>query len=181
VSEDLEEFARGHREAFDLVTSFCVFHLVPEPRGVLEHLRAVLRNEGTLLLVIPAGDDNPLLFETAEACFRSFGLPCPWEEGTLFKSRTSMASVDGCSSILEKAGFRVDHLARATDPTVFIDERELVSWMVGTLSANWHVSYEMSREFFSRLVNETLARDPAMKLPNGALVFKYARLNVVAR
>ncbi len=181
VSEGLEGFAHGRREAFDLVTSFCVFHLVPEPRVVLEHLKSVLRKEGTLLLVIPVGDDNPVLFETAEECFKSFGLPCPWEEGKLFRSQNSMVSVDGCRTILEKAGFRVDHLARATHPTVFVDERELINWMVGTLSANWHVSYEMSQEFFSKLVNDMVARDPAMKLPDGALAFKYARLNVVAR
>lgn len=37
------------------------------------------------------------------------------------------------------------------------------------------------RKFFSKLVNEMVTRDPAMKVPNGTLAFKYARLNVVAR
>jgi trans-aconitate methyltransferase len=180
VSESLEAFAHGRREAFDLVTSFCVFHIVAEPRLVLEHLKSVLRKGGTLLLVIPVGDDNPVLFGTAEECFKSFGLPCPWEEGKLFRSRNSMVSVDGCRNILEEAGFQVEHLAREINPTVFVDEQELVNWMVGTLSANWHVSYETSQEFFSKVVNEMVAREPAIKLPSGALAFKYARLNVVA-
>ncbi|MHC5212557.1 MAG: class I SAM-dependent methyltransferase [Planctomycetota bacterium] len=180
VSEDLETFARGRRETFDLVTSFCVFHIVPEPRAVLEHLHAVLRRGGTLLLVIPVGDDNPDLFETAEACFESFGLPCPWERGNLFTSRSSMVSVDGCGSILEEVGFRVDHIARDTHPTVFLDERELVNWMVGTLSANWHVSFETAQEFFAELVRGMVARDPAMKSANGTLSFRHSRLNVVA-
>ncbi len=181
VSEGLETFAQRRLEAFDLVTSFCVFHLVPEPQGVLEHLKSLLRKEGTLLLVIPVGDDNPALFEAAEECFKSLGLSCPWEEGELFRSQDSMVSVDGCRKILDKAGFRVDYNTRETDPTVFVDERELIDWMVGTLSANWHVSYEMSREFFSKLVNEMVARDLATKLPNGGLAFRFARLNVVAR
>ena len=71
-------------------------------------------------------------------------------------------------------------IAREINPTVFVDEQELVNWMVGTLSANWHVSYETSQEFFSKVVNEMVAREPAIKLPSGALAFKYARLNVVA-
>ena len=66
VCEGLEGFAKSRREAFDLVTSFCVFHVVPEPRMVLEHLKSLLRKEGMLLLVIPVGDDNPVLFDTAE-------------------------------------------------------------------------------------------------------------------
>lgn len=181
TSEGLEGFAKGHRETFDLVTSFCVFHLVPEPRVVLDHVKSVLRKEGKLLLVIPVGDDNPALFEAAEECFRSSGLPCPWEEGKLRRSRDSMVSVDGCRNILREIGFRVDHLARETDPTVFVDERELADWMVGTLSANWHVSFDMSHGFFAKLVEGMVARDPAMKLPNGALAFRYARLNVLAR
>ena len=165
--------------SFDLVTSFCVFHLVAEPKQLLVNIKKQLKKDGTLLMVIPAGN-NPAFFQAAEEMFVKYALKCPWEGGKK-SGIVTMRTVDGARALLEDAGFHSIEVSINTIDTAFYDIEELTIWMVGTLSANWNIPIEKSYSFFSDVIKKMIELCPECIDTEGRVLYKCDRVHVIAK
>lgn len=164
-------------ECYDLITSFCVFHLLQSPSSVLRELHTRLKASGKLLLVIPAGR-NPEFFQAAQAAFDQFQLPAPWD--TYSPESVNMRSLEGCGSVLEAAGYLLDRLEMVDTPHTFIDREEFLQWLIGTMTANWSIPVEKAAEFFDYMVDRMQALDDGFLHADGTVRFKLSRIHAVA-
>jgi trans-aconitate 2-methyltransferase len=165
-------------EEYDLITSFCVFHLVPDPLPVLKNLKKLLKPTGKLLLVIPAGK-NPALFQAAGELFIKYQLPVPWANQET-SAATTIRTVAGAKEMLQTAGFRPVVVEMIDTATPFYDTDELIAWMIGTMSANWNIPESLSLSFFSELAERICELDPQIVDENGVVHFKLSRIHVIA-
>ncbi|MBS0604393.1 MAG: class I SAM-dependent methyltransferase [Verrucomicrobia bacterium] len=165
------------KPTFDVVCSFCVFHLIPDPSAVLKNLKKAMKPGGKLLLVIPAGR-NPALFSAAEQVFPKYGLDAPWKNSAAPK--VSIRTQDGCSQLLQDAGFRIVSILMNDRPTPFFNKEEMVLWMVGNTSANWKVPVEIAYPFFNEIVDKMCELDPDILDKEGHILLKLSRLEVEA-
>lgn len=166
------------KQEYDMVCSFCVFHLIPQPLEILQNLKAHLKPDGKLVLVIPAGK-NPIFFQAAEEILAKYGLKCPWK-GQSSSTTTSMRTVDGCRALLTQAGYKVVTVEIVDTDNPFYSKEELVNWMIGTTTANWNIPLELSATFFKEVVEQMQALDPNMVDAEGRVHFKLSRIHVVA-
>ncbi len=167
------------QEKYDLVISFCVFHLVPNPQEVLKNLKKHLKDGSKLLLVIPCGD-NPPFFEAAEDTFKKYRLVCPWVGGPPQEGTKKMRTMPSCRAHLEEAGFSVCYLNKVDLINPFFDKEELVNWMIGTLAANWNIPEKLIGSFFFVFAVILLEKDPNVQDEKGHISFRLSRLHVIA-
>ena len=163
-------------ESFDVITSFCVFHVVPRPSTVLRNLHAILKPGGHLVLTLPIGG-NAHFFKAASDELRAHGwsLPAPT------KGSISMRNPATAVEILEEAGFEVLYSKPIECRFPFSSKKELVDWFEGTLSANWKIPAESRRDFFESLTDRYLSENPSEMDEDGFVYFYIKRLDVVAR
>lgn len=163
---------------FDVVTAFCVFHLVPDPLSILQNLKAQLKPGGKLLLVVPAGK-NAEFFRAANETFLKYGLKAPWQDKPV--NALTMRTLEGSSEVLRLAGFEVDSIEMIDTDNPFYDIEELISWMVGTTTANWDIPVLLSKPFFTDLANKMIVLDPKIIDEEGRIHFKLSRIHVIAK
>ncbi|MCH9627939.1 MAG: Trans-aconitate 2-methyltransferase [Chlamydiales bacterium] len=163
---------------YDLITSFSVFHIVADPIEVLARLKGSLRENGRLLLVIPAGN-NPAFFQASKETFEKYGLMAPWRGKS--SSGVTMRTVEGCEECLREAGFEPLSVTAFHTPTAFFNKQELVEWMVGTVTANWSIPLEKADTFFHDVIDRMAELDPDVVDASGAYNMKLSRIEVVAR
>jgi trans-aconitate 2-methyltransferase len=173
-SEDIDFSQNTFLEKFDLVTSFCVFHLIPNPVKVLKNIKETMKSKGKLILTFPI-KANPELIQAAseEMAIRGLSFPVPTEESL------QMRNPDTIRLILEQAGFDVEQLQviDARDP--FSSRNELVDWFEGTLSGNWNIPVEGRRQFFSDLADRYLQYRPEDKEDN-FVYYSIKRVDLIA-
>ena len=63
---------------YDLICSFCVFHLVAHPEQILLRFKSCLKPGGKLLFVVPAGI-SPALHQAANEMFLKYQIETPWK------------------------------------------------------------------------------------------------------
>lgn len=164
-------------EKSDIICSFCVFHLVPDPLEILKNLKKHLKENGKLILVIPAGK-NPAFFQAANTAFEKYSLKAPWAEGA--SQANPMRTIEGAKETLQKAGFAVVNIEMVDTDNAFIDKEELIDWMTGTTSANWNIPHDLSQSFFSDLVDKMCYLDHDVFDQEGRLHFKLSRIHIIA-
>lgn len=175
------DFCDDHTEKqYDLIFSFCVFHVVPNPILVLNNLRNRLTDDGRLLLVIPAGN-NPALFQAATEIFDKHQLPAPWSSKGKAPNSATMRTQEGCINCLTAAGLEPISVTSFHTPTAFFNKHELVEWMIGTLTANWQVPLEKAEVFFNDLVDRMAELDSDVIDQSGAYNMKLSRIEVIAK
>ncbi|GAH04894.1 unnamed protein product [marine sediment metagenome] len=64
---DFENFSENK---FDLVTSFCVFHLIPNPSVVLQNLKKAMSPNGHLVITLPIGRNAEFFKQYLKKCTR---------------------------------------------------------------------------------------------------------------
>ncbi len=165
---------------YDVICSFCVFHLVPNPVALLKNLRMNLKPNGVLLLVVPSGN-NPVFFQAANEIFYKYKLSAPWLSKDNNSSNATMRTKEGCIDCLIKADLEAISINSFQNPTVFYNKQELVEWMIGTVSANWKVPVEQADFFFNDLVDRMAELDSAVIDQSGAYHMKLSRFEVVAK
>jgi len=165
------------KQTYDVVTSFCVFHLVPNSLEILKNLKSHLKPEGKLVLVVPAGK-NPAFFEAANQTFEKYQMSAPWKNTP--PANPSMRTTDGCRTLLTNAGYRVQSIEMVDTDTAFYDKQELIDYTIGTTTANWNIPVAKSRSFFTDLVNRMIELDSEVIDSEGRVHFKLSRIHVVA-
>lgn len=163
-------------QAYDIISSFCVFHQVAQPLELLKQLKGHLKPEGKLVFVIPAGK-NPAFFKAANEMFSKYGLDAPWKNPS---TSLTMRTLEGCETLLKEAGYQIQSLEMIDTDNPFYDKTELVAWMVGNTTANWNIPLSMSRDFFRDLVDRMCELDPEIIDSEGRLHFKLSRIHLVA-
>jgi trans-aconitate methyltransferase len=164
--------------SFDLIISFCVFHQIAQPLDVLVNLKEHLKPDGKLVVLIPAGKNAPF-FQAANEMFNKYQLEAPWKNQS-GSNGPSMRTLEGCRELLSLAGYKILTLEMVDTQTPFYDKAELISWMVGTLTANWNIPPELSLHFFSDLVNRMIEIDGNVIDLEGRLNYKLSRIHLVA-
>lgn len=176
---DVDFRCENRDKKYDLVYSFCVFHIIPNPIQVLNNLRARLKQDGKLLLVIPAGN-NPALFQAANETFEKYKLSPPWSSKDKETPNVTMRTKEGCIHCLISAGFEPLSVVALHTPTAFFNKQELVEWMIGTMTPNWRVPLDKAEAFFNDLIDRMAELDRDVIGESGAYNLKLSRLEVTA-
>ena len=177
---DIDYSDASNGERYDLIYSFCVFHLVANPIQVLTQLQNRMTRNGLLYLVVPCGG-NPSIFIAADEMFEKYGLTAPWARANDGSSGITMRSMEGCAVCLLEAGFEPLSIVHNKTPTVFFNRKELIDWFVGTTTANWNVPVAISESFFSDLVDKMAEIDTDLVDPTGCYHLKLNRFEVIAK
>lgn len=171
-------FKNENQNKYDVICSFCVFHLVPDPIQVLKNLQKLLTPKGKLLLVIPCGN-NPAFFQAANETFDKYKLPSPWSSKG--GDGPTMRTKEGCVKCLTDAGFELVSLVSIHTPTAFYNKQELVEWMVGTVAPNWKIPLDKANAFFNDLIDRMAKLDTDVIDKSGAYHMKLSRFEVIAK
>ncbi len=194
ISDEMVKFARGKfpkyayenlsfefeipkDQSFDVVTSFSVFHLVPNPVEIFRQIKGQLTAQGKLLLSVPM-NGNPYILQAALEASKKYSFKIPAYQPPA--DHFTMHTIEGCKAILSEAGFTNIRMDLVTYPTVFIDKDDFVQWMVGTLSAIWNVPWEFSHAFFVDVAENLMQLDPAMVKEENTIHFPSGRLHIIA-
>lgn len=165
-------------EKYDLICSFSAFHLLPSPVEILKNLKTHLQPKGKLLITLPTGK-NPFFFQAAKEAFAKHQLTSPWDKGVL--TGPSMRTLEGCSVILQEAGYEILSLELIDTDNAFLDLDDLISWMVGTATANWEVPVPLSQAFFTDVVSRMCELNPEMIDQEGWIRFQMPRIHIIAK
>lgn len=164
--------------SYDRIFSFCVFHQIAQPLEVLKNLKCLLKKEGQLLLVVPAGK-NSAFFSAANEMFVKYQLNAPWKNQPA-SNGPSMRTIEGCSTLLKESGFFIYAIKMVDTDNPFYDKEELVDYMIGTTTANWSIPVDICRPFFNDLIERMCQIDPEAIDSEGRVHFKLSRIHVVA-
>ncbi len=162
-------------EKFDLVTAFCVFHLIPNPSTVLTNINAEMKPGGHLVMTLPIGK-NPDFFRAVsdEMSARGWQMPAPTSGSLQMRDSQQMHQV------VSDAGFDVTHFEVVESRFPFSSKAEMIDWFEGTLAANWNIPKEDRREFCCSLANRYLTIRPDEVDPDGFVYFSLKRIDLVA-
>ena len=163
---------------YDVITSFCVFHLIPNPVSVLEKLYNLLYDNGLLFLVIPICN-NPNFIKSRDETIKKysnlFKIPVSQQNNSIMREQSSIKTT------LIEIGFIDIDISNYQCRNPFYDKKNLVSWCVGTLSANWNIPFEHSFNFFTDLVERYIELRPTEQDSDGFVHLEWEYIYVVAR
>ncbi len=160
-------------ERFDLITSFCLFHLVPNPKELLINLREKMEPEGKLVLMFPIGGNLEYYRAVAdEMAKRGWTFSTPLTEEAF-----QIRDLEKIPQILSQTGFQVEHLGVVDTRIPFSTKEELVDWF-GV--SKWDIPQAGRREFFIDLANRYLHYRPQDAGEDGFVYFSSRRVEIVA-
>lgn len=161
----------------DLVVSFCVFHLVPDPVTVLKNVGRHMKEGASLVMTTPVFEGNKF-FEVALAELQQRGWPLPprsdAEEGF------GMHSPEQIRRTLQAAGLKPQNVELVPSSTVFIDKADFKDWCIGTVTANWNIPRDQEDDFFDKVLERYLSVMPEAQGAAGTLRFACDRIDVLA-
>lgn len=162
-------------EKFDVVTSFYVFHIVPNSSKVLKNIKQHMQPHGKLILTFPIGG-NLEFFQAAaeEMALRGWDFPPPTEESKQMRDPKKIPQ------ILNEGGFEVEYLHVRETRSPFNSEKEMIDWLEGTCTANWNIPTEERRAFFTGVTDRLLTYRPQDKDEDGFVYFFLKYVDVVA-
>ena len=170
----------GFKEAaldgpFDLITSFCVFHLVPDPEVILTHLKQLMHPKSKLVLTSPLGG-NKEFFQAAseELAKRGWSFPTA-TDGTLI-----MRNPEKAKELFQRLGFKLEHFKAIGTRTPYNSKEEFIDWLEGTVTANWNIPEEGRRAFFTDVTNRFLELKPEEQDADGFTYYYLDRIDIVA-
>lgn len=166
------------RQQFDLICSLCVFHLIPNPIAVLHNLKELLTPEGVFLAVYPAGE-FPAFMQAGDDTFKKYGLLTPWTKGQ--DDGVSMDSIEGCVNCLHQAGLTPISVDSIELSNVFLNRSEIINWLVGTMTANWGVPFEIAEDFFGDFIDRMAELEPNLLDESGSYHFSPPHIEIRAK
>ena len=161
---------------YDVITSFCVFHLVDNPLEVLTELASRLKVGGHLIAAYPGNGDSSI----KQAVLDSFK-ELPFLGTPLMPYRElNMRERSDVQKILHRAGFS-GKVQCEVERFRFYDESEFKSWAIGTLSANLGIPPKHEKQFFDVFIDKYKGIDREASLPCGAFAPKFNKFIVIAK
>lgn len=162
-------------EKFDVVTSFYVFHLLPNPSNVLTNIKSHMQPHGKLILTFPIGKN----FEFYRAASEEMALR-GWDFPSATEESQQMRDPEKIQQILKDAGFDVEYFLVREERSPFSSKEELVDWFEGTCTANWNIPPEEQRDFFSGLTDRLLTYRPQDQDEDDFVYFYLKYVDIVA-
>ncbi len=145
------DFSDKGFEKYNLITSFSVFHLVPDAEVILRQFKERLLLGGKLVMTIPIGNNHSFL-QAALDEMKKRGLKMPAATGSI----ATMRSPTKIQELLEEIGFHVETLKVVYTPNIFGCKQELIDWFEGTCTANWDIPPKIRKQFFIDMVDRYL-------------------------
>lgn len=178
IKPDFSEFA-NYKNSMDLITSFCVFHLVNEPFQVMRKFNAMLKMRGHLVLVYPVYDPDKLdHFATAlRATFQKYKLTLSKRSEENLRIRKDTAFL---REKIEGLGFKVHHLAVVDTHDFFPSREEYLAWLEGTLPGNENMPKDKRHQVAVDFVEKLIELDPSVQTNRGWFHKKGQRIDLYA-
>lgn len=162
-------------EKFDVVTSFYVFHLLPNPSKILSNIKNHMQPHGKLIITFPIGKNFEFYRAASEEmALRGWDFPAATEESQ------QMRDPEKIQQILKDAGFDVEYFQVREERSPFNSKEELVDWFEGTCTANWNIPSEEQRDFFSGLTDRLLTYRPQDQDEDGFVYFYLKYVDIIA-
>lgn len=162
-------------QKFDVIVSFCVFHLIPHPMIVLQNLKNHLIPGGKLIITLPTGISKKFSRIVSEEMeIRGWHFP------SNHSSERRMNSVASIQKIMEEAGFKVDFCETLKKRQFYGSKKELVDWLEGTLTANWNIPYGYQRDFFETVTEKFLDLYPEFEDEEGFVSLSSTKADIIA-
>lgn len=172
---------------FDLVTSFCVFHLIADPESVLKMIWTKMKPKAQLIMVVPTCQNN-VFMQMRDEMLEKYGILTSFNSSNdnSSKEKKFMRTVDDCKEILGKSGFSITDIELVLERMPFFSRNDLIDWCMGTLSANWGVPDHISKEFFTEFINKFLNKSKTIgnyddeNLENGFVYLRWHYIKIQA-
>lgn len=163
-------------EKFDLVTSFCVFHLVPQPSAVFKEIKAKMKPGAHFVATFPI-QAAPRFYQAAseEMAARNWSFPAPTQE------TINLRNPEKLREFLSEAGFRILSLDVVPTRNAFACKDEMIDWFEGTLTANWNIPKNDRRQFFTDVTNRYLEYMPEDAGADGVVYYTITRVDFVVQ
>lgn len=164
---------------FDLITSFCVFHLVDEPIKLLQQFNFMLKKEGRIIITFP-------FFNTAKPSNFNTMLGKVFSKHKLSMSKRTEENIqvreneDFLRQQVEASGFRILSYKIVDTYDFFPNREEFIAWLVGTLPGNYSFPKNKVHEMASEYVDTLMKIEPRIFAQNGWLQRVGQRVDVCA-
>ncbi len=160
----------------DIITSFCVFHLVPNPCEIISKMHDKLVDNGLLLLIIPNGQ-NQIFIETRNKLFEKYAI-----KNSILTTDNPIRTLNFATEILTINGFDILKNDEIYTRDKFFNRENLIDWCCGTLAANWNIPMDLNKKFFTELINIYLEKRPSETSETSGMVYlEFMHLNIIAR
>lgn len=133
--------------SFDLITSFCVFHLIPNPKEIFAQLFGLLKTGGRGVFTFPTGSDAAFS-EARDLVLEARMI----QKAPRTPEAASIRQPDSLRVALEESGFKVDKLEKKRVNQIYASKQALVEWCEGTLTGNWNIPRQDRRELLADVV-----------------------------
>jgi trans-aconitate 2-methyltransferase len=162
---------------FDLVVSFSVLHVVPDPASTVAAMAAALAGGGRLL-VASTGPTDPRQLEAMRAALVRCGVPV----GPMGAVRpgVDITDRDQLEGLLVRAGLRRVSIELVDASYVFLDGNEFTAWNRGVTPPGARLPPDAERRFHSYLLEEQVRLDPSADRGGGAVAVRFPHFVVSA-
>ncbi len=163
-------------EKFDLVTSFCVLHVVPHPRAIFQEIKAKMKSGAFFVATFPI-KAAPGFYRAAsdEMAQRGWSFPASTEECSNIRNPEKLRE------FLTEAGFSILHFEVVPTRNPFVSKEEMTDWLEGTCAANWNIPKEDRHQFFTGVTSRYLEYTPEDVGSDGVVYFSINRVDFVVQ
>ncbi len=140
--------------SFDIVMSFSVFHLIDNPRLILQKLRSTLKTNGKLLILAPANRPDSFFLRSLRTVMNKYKLSFPprsEENIAIFRHEP-----EKFAELVKTAGFTLQSFNVLETKNAFASIQSFANWVEGTVSGNIDLPREELRSIAREIVQTYL-------------------------
>lgn len=161
-------------KSMDVITCFCMLHLVPNPAQFLSHLKTKVKPGGKIIFTYPI-PGNPAFAKALSIANDQFNFAAPKKTDEQKKATTAK----GMSLCLKKQGFDKFRIETTATKNAFSSRATMIDWFIGTYSANINLPHRMERAYNTTVVNTYLKNDTQSKGPRDVVYYNVSRIDGV--
>lgn len=162
------------KEQFDKVVSFCTLHWVLDQEQALQSMKECLKQNGTLLLVLPGKAPNNLA-TLSEKIIRSEKWAAHFPT---FKQERVYFSVEEYRELLKKVNLEIKSIVETESITVYKNKAALIAWIKPLVNFIDHLSPQLQTSFIEEIANQMLLNDAP--LGDGSIPIRHVKIEAIA-
>ncbi len=188
ISAATSQFAKGNllflkgtaekipfEERFDKVISFSTLHWVLDQKKALQSMREGLKQDGTMLLVLPAKSPNNLgILGEKIACSEKWRDYFP-----SFRKERAYYTPEEYTDILNEADLEVVTLKMFQGVANYKDRTALIGWITPLINFIDHLPLHLQSEFIAEIANQMLLIEPPAS--NGTISIHFNTMQIIAK